>query len=300
MARNSEKGSLRLDVESLRVFLEVVDRGGFTAASKTLGITQPAVSLKIRRLEERIGAKLLLRQGRTLVVTAHGRDLLAHAAKVVDDHDRAVDHMRRSRLHGAVRLGFHTGAVSSGLLEVASRFNRTHPDIDLAIRVSDSGRIAEMLEDGAIDIALMLVLDCDDAVRPTDEIWRRDELCVVQGLEVDFTDEDPVPLVSYGSEGLYEPHLVAALQAAGRAHRVSVECPSVSGVRKAVEAGLGVAVVHSHYVTEQVRPWTGLSPLELPPPVLVVRSRPDADNYEPIEALRSRLAVALARDYTEA
>ena len=63
MARNSTGRRFSLDVESLRVFREVVTQGGFTAASKILGITQPAVSLKIRRLEERLGFTLIRRTG---------------------------------------------------------------------------------------------------------------------------------------------------------------------------------------------------------------------------------------------
>lgn len=88
MTRSPRERSLLLDVESLRVFREVVAQGGFTAASRKLGITQPAVSLKIRRLEERIGTSLILRNGHSITLTASGRDLLAHAEEIVEAHDR--------------------------------------------------------------------------------------------------------------------------------------------------------------------------------------------------------------------
>ena len=64
--------SVRLDVESLRVFRQLVVAEGFTAAAERLGVTQSAVSHKIRRLEERIGRDLLRRDGQSFVLTPDG------------------------------------------------------------------------------------------------------------------------------------------------------------------------------------------------------------------------------------
>ncbi len=63
MSRHSRSRSRLFDVESLRVFRELVAQGGFTAVAKTLGISQPTVSLTIRRLEERLGMSLIVRNG---------------------------------------------------------------------------------------------------------------------------------------------------------------------------------------------------------------------------------------------
>ena len=293
MVRTTRGRSLHLDVESLRVFREVVAQGGFTAASKTLGITQPAVSLKIRRLEERMGIKLILRAGHSFTVTAHGRDLLVHAEKIVEAHDQAVDRMRRSELSGALRLGCSGAVAASGLSEVASRFKRTHPDIDLAIRVDESAIISEMLDSSAIDLALIQLVEVDGAVRSTDVVWRRDELRVIQGLDVDFTDEDPVPLISFGPRSLYHSHLTAVLDAAGRAHRLAMEWPNIRGVQNAIEAGLGVGILNTPAVTEAMKPWWGIDPLEIPGAVFVLRSRSDAEGNELIEALRGHLSEVL-------
>ena len=146
MTRSPRERSLLLDVESLRVFREVVAQGGFTAASRKLGITQPAVSLKIRRLEERIGTGLILRNGHSITLTASGRDLLAHAEEIVEAHDRALDHMRRSGLSGVLRLGCSGAVGAEELSELVSRFRRTHPDIDLAIRADASPNISTSAE----------------------------------------------------------------------------------------------------------------------------------------------------------
>ena len=271
----------------------MVAQRGFTAASKTLGITQPAVSLKIRRLEERVGMKLILRGGHSFVVTAHGRDLLAHAEEIVEAHDRAVDRMRRSELSGALRLGCSGAVAAEQLFQVASRFGRTHPDIDLTIRAGESWRISEMLDSSEVDVAIVQLVEVGDVVRPTDVVCRRDELHAIQGLDVDFTDEVPLPVVSFGSSSLYHSHLTAVLDAAGRAYRIAMEWPSIRGVQNAIEAGLGVGMLTTPHVTAGMRPWRGIDPLELPGALFVLRCRPHAEGNELIEVLRGHLAEVL-------
>ena len=297
MAPSRRKQSLRLDVESLRAFREVVAQGGFTAASRALGVTQPAVSLKIRRLEERIGTSLILRDGHSFTLTADGQDLLARAEEIVKAHDQAVDRMQRSELTGTVRLGCNGEVAANGLSEVASRFRRTHPNIDLAIRVHHSVIVSELLDNDEIDVALITLLDVEGAVRPTDEVWRRDEMHIVQGIEADFDDEDPVPVVAFGPSSVHYTHLVALLDAAGRTHRVSMEWGNLKGLKSAIEAGLGVGLLSTRNITERMKPWTGIGPIKLPASVFVMRSRPNADADELIGALRDHLSAALASTY---
>lgn len=285
--------AVRLDVESLRVFRELVAAEGFTAAADRLGVTQSAVSHKIRRLEERIGLDLLLRDGQSFVLTADGRDLLAHAEAIVDAHDRAVDSLQRSTVSGTVRLGCNEEVAATQLAEVASRFRRTHPEVALEIRVRDSAVIAEWLDAGEIDVALIQVLDTGDAVRTTDNVWRRDDLTVVQAADADLDDVDDVPLISFGPQCLYEPWFASAMADDGRSYRTVMECPSIQGVQAAVTAGLGVAVLNTPHITDGMRPWTGLGALRLPPVAFVLRSAADPGTDDAVDALRSHLSTTL-------
>lgn len=285
---------VRLDVESLRVFDQVVTQDGFTAAAVALGMTQPAVSKKIQRLEDRLGMRLLLRDGHSFTLTSHGRDLLDHAREIVQAHDRAVDHIRRSELQGAIRLGCNEEVAARGLSEVVSQFRRSHPEIDLAIRVQDSAIVHDWLDAGEIDVALIQVIDHDDAIRPTDEIWRRDSLVALQGRTADFDDADPVPLITFGPRSLYEPWLIERLRVDGRGVRNAMECPSIHGVQHAIEAGLGVAVLNTANVTDGMRPWAGVDDLKLPEVAFVLRVRLGEDEQsEVIGALRRHLSKTL-------
>ena len=81
---------MQLDIESLRVYLTVLDAGGMTRAAERLHMGQSAVSRKVSRLEERVGQSLLIRDGHTLRPTRAGRALLPDAREMIDIHDRAA------------------------------------------------------------------------------------------------------------------------------------------------------------------------------------------------------------------
>lgn len=290
MAMTDHDGGVRLDVESLRVFRELVAADGFTAAAERLGVTQSAVSHKIRRLEERIGVELVRRDGQQLVLTADGRELLGHADEIVAAHDAAVDALQRSPVTGTVRLGCNEEVAATALAEVAERFGRTHPEVSLAIRVHDSAYVSEWLDAGAIDVALIQVLDTPGALRADDEVWRRDDLSVVQAVHAAYDDADDVPFVSFGERCLYEPWFGAAMKAADRRYHQVMECPSIQGVQAAVSAGLGVAVLNTPNITDDMRAWAGAE-LGLPSVAFVLRRAGGAGDA--VEALSAHLASAL-------
>ena len=157
--------------------------------------------------------------------------------------------------------------------------------------------VSELLDDAEIDVALITLIDLDGAVRPTDEVWRREETRIVQGIEADFDDEDPVPVVAFGPSSAHYTHMAALLDAAGRTHRVAMQWSNLNGLNSAIESGLGVGLLSARNVTERMKPWTGIGPIELPPSVFVMRSRADTQHSEAIAALKSHLTEALAPNH---
>ena len=266
-------GAVRLDVESLRTFRELVAADGFTAAADRLGVTQSAVSHKIRRLEERLGLDLVRRDGQRIVLTVDGRDLLDHAEAIVDAHDRAVDSLQRSTVSGTVRLGCNEEIAAAQLARVASRFARQHPEADLRIRVHDSAIVSTWLDDGDVDLALLQVVG--DPPRSDDRVLWRDDLVVATAR--DATDprkaDGTVPYIGFGERCLYQPWFAAAVDDAGMAFRTVLECPSIQGVQAAVEAGIGVAVLNRRNVTPAMAEWSAAGQLGTPPAVTYVIRR---------------------------
>ena len=96
-----------MNLNSLRLFAAVADRGGFTAAARQLHVSQPAISKAVRRLEAQLGAQLLVRSARGVDLTEEGRVLLAHA-RVLFGEERAAEEAlaeRRGLRRGSLRLG---------------------------------------------------------------------------------------------------------------------------------------------------------------------------------------------------
>ena len=79
-----------LDLDLLRGFVTVAERGGFTAAGTALGLTQSAISLKVKRLEDILGKRVLERGGRGVALTREGETLLAYARRMLALNDEAV------------------------------------------------------------------------------------------------------------------------------------------------------------------------------------------------------------------
>ncbi|GJM39096.1 MAG: LysR family transcriptional regulator [Acidimicrobiales bacterium] len=258
---------MQLDVESVRAFITVLDHGGMTAAAEVLDMSQSAVSWKIKRLEERVGRDLLLRDGRTLTPTHDGRELLEHGRMLVSIHDEAVQRLSSTALEGNVRLGSTEEASALCTGAVCGRFTRIHPDADLDFHVDRSSRLAEMIEQGELDVAVLQLAEHE--VRASDRLLWRDELRWVSSPDWTY-DEGPVPLITFGQDGFYRPVSEEALDRAGIRHRVAYSGPSTAGVLSAVAAGIGVALLSSRSITGPVIDWPRAATLERPPTVVNV------------------------------
>ncbi len=260
--------AMRLDVESLRAFRAVVDCESVTRAASQLNPTQSAVSWKMKRLEERLGSPLLVRDGREVALTELGVELLEHAELIVTAHDDAVDSLQRSQLEGTVHLGINDELEADDVATLLARFRRRHPMVRLHVRMGLSGPIAQLVRGGDLDLALIQVLD----PQQRDEVlWTESIQWIASPTYVPDMNE-ALPLVTFGPNSSYRELMLDALRDAGIEHYVAFESESSAGVRSAVAAGFGVAVINERGVTEECLPWEvpGLE-VDLPTASFVVR-----------------------------
>ena len=250
---------MQLDVESLRAFVTVLDCGGMTAAAAELGISQSAVSWRIKRLEERVGRDLLMRDGRRLSPSRDGRELLAYARTLVTTHDAAVTRLSATGLEGSVRLGSTDEASALCTGAVCGRFSRIHPNVDLEFHVDRSSVLAAMIAANQLDVAVLQLRAHE--VRANDTILWHDTLVWVSSPDWTY-DEGTVPLITFGEDGFYRPIAEAALRDADIPHRVGFSGPSTASVLSAVSAGIGVALLSSRSVSGDVIEWPRSSIVE--------------------------------------
>ena len=112
-----------MDTRQLSAFCEVVDRKSFSQAAEHLGVTQPAVSLQVRSLEERVGQRLLDRSGRRVEPTEAGISLYRHARRLLQLEQQMLDDLAEGEtgtLHGTLAIGASTGPGATSLCSSAS------------------------------------------------------------------------------------------------------------------------------------------------------------------------------------
>lgn len=235
---------LNLDTDILRSFVAVADAGGFTAAGERVARSQSAISIQIRKLEERLGKRLFDRTPRSLALTPEGEALLGYARRLLALNDEAVAVIGRPPVTGTLRLGVTEYFVPRHLPGILARFAAIHPGIGLTVETGISGNLRRRLDEGALDLA---VLRQGPADPPGEtllcETLLHEPLLWVAGEGYRPDPKVPVPLVALGPPCGMRSLALGLLERAGRRVVPVFTSGSLLGLLAAVEAGLGVAVL---------------------------------------------------------
>jgi DNA-binding transcriptional LysR family regulator len=146
-----------LDPVMLNTFVSVADQGSFTAAARTLGYTQSAVSRQVAGLERACGVELFVRGGRGVRLTPAGEHLLPHARSLLDrlaDARRALRDLRTLG-GGRLRVGAITSATAALVPDALARFHAAHPGVALSLREGTTRNLLPLVERGDLDVAIV-------------------------------------------------------------------------------------------------------------------------------------------------
>ena len=243
-----------LDLDLLRCFVQVAERGGFTAAAPALGLTQSAISLKIRRLEELLGKRVLERTSRSVALTAEGETLLAYARRMLALNEEAVRRLVAPPVTGHLRLGVADHFVPRNLAPLLARFARSHTGIRLEVEVGRSHELRRAMEAGSLDIVLGKRRDgeSEGALLWTEPvIW-----AAAPGWAP--PEGRALPLAMLPAGCMFRDRALAALSRAGLGYEITYTSPSLLGVAAAAQAGLGATVIGASGLPEGLAPLAGL------------------------------------------
>jgi len=280
---------VRLDIDSLRTLRAIVESGSFTGAAARLHLTQSAVSWKIKRLEERLGHALLVRDGKSIEPTEMGHELLIHAERILAAHDEAVASLKLRELTGTVRLGCNDEPRIDQVADIIRNFRVEHPRVGVHTRIGLSSVVGAWLRAGELDLAIIQVLSED--VKENDVVLREDSLGWFAAPDLKLESDGSVPLITFGPRGFYRPIVERLLRDAGYESTVAVECESTAGVIAAVEAGLGVGVLNINHPVAAVAARRGQE-LGLPdglPDVSLIARRSKRSRDSAVRALLAQL-----------
>jgi DNA-binding transcriptional LysR family regulator len=236
----------RLDIESLRALVAVETHGGVTRAAEVLGLSQSAVSHKIRRLENGLDCEILSRKPNAPMFTTAGHDLLAYARRILGIHDEAILSLSKSTLRGRITLGMTEDTTCTDLSRILGRFRRLYPEVTVRTRVRMSLTLQELLAQGALDAAIIQVFQHE--VRPTDILLFHETLHWVKSPDLALSKGQPVPFLSFDENCFYRRWGMDLGQDEGMVFETVLECPSAAGIVAGVTSGIGVALLSQRHL----------------------------------------------------
>lgn len=142
-----------LDIDAVRAFTLVADLASFTRAAQSEGTTQSAVSLKLKRLEARLGVRLVERTPRSVRLTSEGAAFLARARDLLAAHDRALAGAEAPERR--LTIGFSDHAAGLDLAPLIARVSAVDANLHLDVRIGISSHIADAFDAGAFDAAVI-------------------------------------------------------------------------------------------------------------------------------------------------
>lgn len=147
-----------MDTRQLAAFCAVVERKSFSQAAERLGVTQPAVSLQIRSLEERLGRQLLDRSGRRVEPTEAGLRLYASAQRLLALEESLLEDLaedEKGALTGTLDLGASTGPGGTVVPRLLCEFQEQHPQLRVRLTVSDTQTVVDRVADRELELGIV-------------------------------------------------------------------------------------------------------------------------------------------------
>jgi DNA-binding transcriptional LysR family regulator len=224
-----------LDLDQLQSFCAIADCGSFTEAARRVHKTQSAVSMQIKRLEERLGQDLLVRDGRGVSLTTYGEQLYARARKMLRVNAEILDLFSDEDLSGSIRFGVPDDYAVRLLPVILSSFQKTHPRIVVDVRCQPSEELLEGMKKGNYD----LIVFSQGTNEQYGELFRTEPMFWVTAHGGTALEQDPLPIAG-GLHCCWKENAIEVLNRIGRDYRIAYTSSNAIAISSAVLTDLAV------------------------------------------------------------
>ncbi len=224
-----------LDITILRSFVAVADTGGVTRAAGVLHLTQSAVSMQLKRLEELLGLELLDRSGRGIALTASGEQLLTYARRMVALNDELIGRLTDQAFEGEIVLGVPHDVVYPAVPRVLQQFNAAYPRMKVQLVTANTRDLKARFERGECD----MILTTEPEKIVGSEVLRTVPLVWVGAPGGTAWRRRPLDLAQ-GRSCIFRPIVLRALEAAGIEWAMAIDSDSDRTIEASVAADLAV------------------------------------------------------------
>jgi DNA-binding transcriptional LysR family regulator len=231
-----------LNLEACRTFLFIVELNGFNKAAEKTHRTQSAISMQMKKLEEVAGKPLFEKKGKKYLLTNHGEVLLSYAKKMLDLNDEFFMISKEAKLKGTIKIGLHLDFAESELPKALYRFNKSHPEITLELKIEPSDVLQQDLANGKLDMIIYLTNESNpelNSIRigsfPMKWIYAPSHSSLVKNRL------QPLALAVLGPNCRMRQLASLSLNNAEITWRISFSSSNLSAIWGAVNAGIGIS-----------------------------------------------------------
>ncbi|MTI15830.1 LysR family transcriptional regulator [Rhodobacteraceae bacterium RKSG542] len=229
-----------LDIDQLRTFLAISEMGSFTRAGEVVHKTQSAVSMQMRKLEERVGQPLFVKDGRNSRLTKEGQKLREYAGRIVALNDETLTAFEQGNIAGNVRIGLPDDYAEKLLPQVLASFNRINPFISVEVECSSSAIVGKRIKKGELDLGIVTSGDCSGV---DGQVIRQEQLLWVGSGMTTLHMERPVRVAAGDISCSWRAKAIHALDKAKIPHTVVYTSASATALSGAIHADLAIGVL---------------------------------------------------------
>ena len=231
---------INIPTELLRTLVAVADLRSFTRAAQSLGVTQPAVSAQIKRLQILLDCELFDKSAPGVSLTPSGRIVVNFARRMLSINDQIVEISVPRLSPQTVRIGVSDDFAAPVLPPLLAEFKARYPALRFSVRGGHFDAMSRDLRQGGLD--LLIGLSEGDVMTDARHHWA-EAMVWVRNPSLQLDDNAPVPLVTFGENCAYHKLAVRAFNEAQRPYEIVFVGASEASIAAAVGSGLGVGVM---------------------------------------------------------
>jgi DNA-binding transcriptional LysR family regulator len=234
-----------MELVDLRVFVSVVENGGITKAANSLNRVPSSVTTRILQLEDSLGIKLFLREGKRLLITSEGRTLYEYALRILQLVREAEHQLKNTELAGLLRLGAMESTAAARLATPLARLYKNYPRIEVELITGSSRSLYEELLSNRLDVALIADAYYDQRFDYL-EIFTEELLIIApeghRNIQSPIDIQKKVAL-TFKKGCAYRKRLLDWFKASGSEPERVAELSSYYAILGGISAGMGIGII---------------------------------------------------------
>jgi len=278
-----------IPTDLLRTFVSVVELRSFTKAAQSMGVTQPAVSAQIKRLQFLLGSDLLDKSAPGVILTATGELVVTYARRLLSINDQILNLAGPRPKAQTVRVGLSGDCFEQRLANAFSQLKKLWQDVRFDLQSGKGSALMHDLRGGELE--LLVALSSTDPTLDTYACWS-EELAWMRADITSIDPDGPVPLVAFSEQGVIYRAMTAALNEVGRRHELVFTSSNIYDLAIAIAAGIGVMALPRNRFVTGINPWVDAPLPKLPVVYRGIYLREGGDRAM-LDKLAGTVAVAL-------